>query len=286
MNDVITKMTKNVSSVKMPEISIPKLTVPEQPIITISKGPQLELPNIVTPGVTPSVIPSVTSSLTPGISKISNKTFFGFSLWNILLGFIIIVILGILGVNIFLYLAEGTDIIGDIIQKFVYILPESIAKTFRLSAIGAETAGDFTADTLDDVSKVITGDSGKGKKRKGGERREDLEKVLEEEKERIEKNKEKKNKRRRVRDNKIREIALKQVNEDNLKQAVENRDTEGISKYIDFLPAGSKYKTKKGTPWCYIGMDRGFKSCIELNESEKCMSGKFFKTKGECEYKD
>ena len=285
MNDVVTKMTKNVSSVKMPEISIPKLTVPEQPIITISKGPQLEIPDTVTPGVTPSV---TFNQGKPGISisKISNKTFFGISLFNILLGIIIIVILAILGVNIFLYLAEGTDIIGDIIQNFVYILPESIAKTFRLSAIGTESAGDFAADTLDDVSNVIKGDTENGKKRKGGESREDLEKVLEEEKERMEKKKERKKKNRRVRDNKIREIALKQVNEDNLKQAVENRDMEGISKYIDFLPAGSKYKTKKGTPWCYIGMDRGFKSCVKLNESEKCMSGKFFKTKGECEYKD
>ena len=231
------------------------------------------------------VTPGLTTGLTPSISKISNKTFFGISSLNILLGFIIIVILAILGVNIFLYLAEGTDIIGDIIQKFVYILPESIAKTFRLSAIGAETTGDFAADTLDDVSNVITGDSGKAGKRKGGERSEDLEKVLDEE-ERIKKNKETKNKKRRIRDNKIREIALEQVNEDNLKKAVENRDTEGINKHVDFLPASSKYKTKKGTPWCYIGMDRGFKSCVKLNESEKCMSGKFFKTKGECEYKD
>lgn len=286
MDDVVTKMTKNVSSIKMPEISMPKILVPEKPIITISKGPQLEIPNTATPGATPSLMPDLTSSVSPSISTISNKTFFGISLFNILLGIIIIVILAILGVNIFLYLAEGTDIIGDIIQNFVYILPESIAKTFRLSAIGTESAGDFAADTLDDVSNVIKGDTEKGKKRKGGESREDLEKVLEEEKERMEKKKEKKRKNRRVRDNKIREIALKQVNEDNLKQAVENRDMEGISKYIDFLPAGSKYKTKKGTPWCYIGMDRGFKSCVKLNESEKCMSGKFFKTKGDCEYKD
>ena len=282
MNDVVTKMTKNVSSIKIPEISLPRLTIPERPIITVSNGPQLELPDNVSPGS--SLGPSL--GVSPSISKITNKTLFGFSLLNILLGFIIILILAILGVNIFLYLAEGTDIIGDIIQNFVYILPESIAKTFRLSAIGTESAGDFAADTLDDVSNVISGDSEKGKKRKGGEGRENLEKVLEKEKERMEKNKKKKNKKRIVRDNKIREIALKQVNEDNLKQAVENRDMEGISKYIDFLPAGSKYKTKKGTQWCYIGTDRGFKSCVELNETEKCMSGKFFKTKGECEYKD
>ena len=173
MDDVVTKMTKNVSSIKMPEISMPKLLVPEKPIITISKGPQLEIPNTATPGATPSLIPD----LTPSISTISNKTFFGISLFNILLGIIIIVILAILGVNIFLYLAEGTDIIGDIIQNFVYILPESIAKTFRLSAIGTESAGDFASDTLDDVSNVIKGDTENGKKRKGGESREDLEKV-------------------------------------------------------------------------------------------------------------
>ena len=47
-----------------------------------------------------------------------------------------------------------------LLQNVSYYLPESIAKTFRLSAIGTESAGDFAADTLDDVGKVVGGIKG------------------------------------------------------------------------------------------------------------------------------
>jgi len=263
MDDVVTKITKNVSSNNSSGISLPKISFPEKPIINMSKGSKV-----------PDTISPITT-ISPNI--VANKTFFGISLLNILLGITIIMILAILGVNVFLYLAEGTDILGDIIQKIIYLLPESISKTFRLSSIGTATTGEIVSDTLDNVSDSIEGSSEKSKKRKGGENNEDLEEILEEENRRREKKKKKRNE-------KIKEIYRKQVNENNLKKSVENRDDEGIAKYTDFLPTSSKYKTKKGKLWCYIGNDRGFKSCIKLNESEKCMSGKIFKTKDKCEY--
>jgi hypothetical protein len=39
-------------------------------------------------------------------------------------------------------------------------------------------------------------------------------------------------------------------------------------------------KSKSG--YCYIGEDRGFRSCIKISESDKCMSGDIFPTKQIC----
>ena len=39
-------------------------------------------------------------------------------------------------------------------------------------------------------------------------------------------------------------------------------------------------KSKAG--FCYIGEDRGFRSCIEVGEGEVCMSGDIFPTQDVC----
>ena len=36
--------------------------------------------------------------------------------------------------------------------------------------------------------------------------------------------------------------------------------------------------------YCYIGSDRGFRACANLDESQKCMSGDIFPTKETCEH--
>jgi hypothetical protein len=42
----------------------------------------------------------------------------------------------------------------------------------------------------------------------------------------------------------------------------------------------SKSSNKSG--WCYIGEDRGFRSCIQVSENEKCMSGDIFPSQEIC----
>lgn len=43
------------------------------------------------------------------------------------------------------------------------------------------------------------------------------------------------------------------------------------------IQAGS---SKSG--WCYIGEDRGFRSCMEIGQNDKCMSGDIFPSKDIC----
>jgi hypothetical protein len=34
--------------------------------------------------------------------------------------------------------------------------------------------------------------------------------------------------------------------------------------------------------WCYVGTDRGFRSCVEVGEADKCMSGQIFPSQNIC----
>lgn len=44
----------------------------------------------------------------------------------------------------------------------------------------------------------------------------------------------------------------------------------------------SEIQDKKKSGWCYIGTDRGFRSCVKVGEDDKCMSGKIFSTEAIC----
>ena len=41
---------------------------------------------------------------------------------------------------------------------------------------------------------------------------------------------------------------------------------------------GSKTQMKPSgkAGWCYIGEDRGFRSCLQINQGDKCMSGDIY----------
>jgi hypothetical protein len=57
-----------------------------------------------------------------------------------------------------------------------------------------------------------------------------------------------------------------------------NNNSNDIS--ITKVPESSLSEKYKG--WCYIGEDRGFRSCIYKSSEDKCMSGDIFPTKDIC----
>ena len=48
------------------------------------------------------------------------------------------------------------------------------------------------------------------------------------------------------------------------------------------LTQSSKISGKSG--YCYIGEDRGFRSCVKVNEDDTCMSGEIFSNQAQCIY--
>lgn len=56
--------------------------------------------------------------------------------------------------------------------------------------------------------------------------------------------------------------------------------SEPIPDDMDSLVQVQKSKGKNG--YCYIGEDRGFRSCLKINEDDICMSGNIFPSKELC----
>ena len=69
-----------------------------------------------------------------------------------------------------------------------------------------------------------------------------------------------------------------------LHKSIDAGNFKGLNNFPQHEPdktdSNIQEKNKKG--WCYIGTDRTFRSCINVNQSEKCMSGKIFPTKDIC----
>jgi len=65
-----------------------------------------------------------------------------------------------------------------------------------------------------------------------------------------------------------------------LKDAVDNPPPAPIPDDAGSRTQSNKASGKSG--YCYIGEDRGFRSCIQVNESDTCMSGDIFPTRDIC----
>jgi hypothetical protein len=68
----------------------------------------------------------------------------------------------------------------------------------------------------------------------------------------------------------------------NIKPRIKNKKSfpEPVPDDAGSSTQASKAKSKAG--FCYIGEDRGFRSCIKVGEGEKCMSGDIFPTQDLC----
>jgi hypothetical protein len=151
---------------------------------------------------------------------------------------IIILILALLGFNIFVYLAKGTqtitDIFSPIINKFVSIFASTTKQVVNVSAEGAKTVVNTTANTVDaGLSEVqnITAPS-------------------------------------------------------SLKSEPITNDVPYQNRTIKHQMLANEYSADDSTStiqsgsqksgWCYIGEDRGFRSCAEVGINDTCMSGDIF----------
>ena len=70
---------------------------------------------------------------------------------------------------------------------------------------------------------------------------------------------------------------------------VENeKKTLGIplsNKEYKFDNSGNSMLQKRGkTSYCYVGTDRGFRSCIQMGDEDKCQSGEVYKDERMCRY--
>ena len=88
-----------------------------------------------------SLRPTATPSVKPPLVSNDGE----WSTWNIITIVLIVVVLALLGLNIFSYLAKGTDVIGDFLARFSSHVPETAAKVIDTSVVGTQVAADVAA---------------------------------------------------------------------------------------------------------------------------------------------
>ena len=240
MNDVVTKITdtvKNINSNALPvktspmsSFNMPKATY-GMPKATFG------MPKATTYGM-----PKATYGMSNATSAtVTTSNIDGWSTMYILKIILIIIILALLGFNIFAYMARGTDIFSNFIKHHGTYIPQGIKNIMGITEKGTKLGLDVAADTIDDAKNIMEKSTGIHEKTW------------------------------RARDK-------------NLEQSINKGNMSGLNKFPDHEPDATDSQIqesgKKG--WCYVGTDRTFRSCIKVNESEKCMSGKIFPTKDIC----
>lgn len=209
--------------------------------------------------------PSITSSLKP-ISKVAkqglvdinsltknmstsstiNTNTSGWSTKSIISLVLIFLVLGLLGLNIFTYLAKGTDMITYILSNFINKIPETTKDVLENTLQGVDFGTDIASSTIKDTTGTLE-----------------------------------------------RELNLKgdklwDARDKGIKKSIENREIDGINEFPEHEPgytAGpddDRIQEKRKPGYCYIGTDRGYRSCIKVGKNDDCVSKKIFPTMDIC----
>lgn len=200
--------------------------------------------------ITPESIKSISAQPIDKIESVKNIAKEGVSNinWNSIIKYgLIILILAILGFNLFTYLGKFTDTTAEIIRPIAKIVGSTSGDLVKQTAV---VSGEGTKGLVDVASGTVV--SGVD--------------VLQQ----------------NVSNNTTRNSVVR----DNL----DNRNDQDELYYKPtnhFIPipddAGSTTQTTQNkSGHCYIGEDRGFRSCIQVSENDTCMSGQIFPTRALC----
>lgn len=189
---------------------------------------------------------------TPMISTTNQDSWMSNLNWGSIIRYsLIVLILAFLGINLFAYLGKITEetagFLKPILRFLGYGVATSIKQTVEVSAEGAKGLVDVAAGTITSgVNLLEKGIDSKGQLR-----------------------------------NKIDDTSLIDdvLSKTQIKKSQKMNDEP--------LPddAGSRTQTNRSTGksgFCYIGEDRGFRSCIKVGEADMCMSGDIFPSQEIC----
>ena len=214
--------------------------------------------------ITPDDLPSLTSlPQSSSSSAADNSSFFSNITWQTWI--IIILILAFLGINVFIYLGKGlqeiTTFFSPILKLFGYEVLETTKQTLDLSATGAKTGINLTAEGaktgIDIVADTATGaiDLATGVSGKQASSSLSTQTTIDAK-------------------------SNTDIEHNNIQNALND-----AKQSQEVMPDDSKssIQTSSGkSGWCYIGEDRGTRSCSQVGVNDMCMSGDIFPSNEIC----
>ena len=180
---------------------------------------------------------------------------------------LIILILGFLGFNIFVYLAKGTQDVNDffspLVQKITSLFVGVTGQVVDVSAEGAKavvnTSAGVVTTGLTGVQNIGTGNDFQPNQPKTKSKGQDVKTTFPQG-----------------------DVAqANTVNKAINSSTAQKQQVNGE----DYQADEASSSIQNGAPkagWCYIGEDRGFRSCAEVGVNDTCMSGDIFPTQQIC----
>lgn len=194
----------------------------------------------------------------------SNNTGFFDSIKNInaTTWFLIILILAFLGFNIFAYLAKGTqtiaDIFGPLVNKLFGTAVVVTGEVVDVSAEGAKAVVKGTADVLDsgltaiqDITPNAAPSGIKGQPLNNEQQQHQQQPDI------------------------TQQSTLNRALNTAQSQQPHQKDYEANE-------ASSSINSSGKVGWCFVGNDRGFRTCAQVGVNDTCMSGDIFPTQEIC----
>lgn len=194
--------------------------------------------------IAPSTSYSTSSSETGFFDSLKNI--------NVTTWLLIILILAFLGFNIFTYLAQGTQHFAGVFSSLTKLISGVAGQVVDVSAEGTkvvvgETAEVVTAglDKIQDITPNVSLSSVKGQP--------------------------------------VKQQQVDVMQQSTLNRALNTAQTQQPQQQdYEANEASSSIHTSGKAGWCYIGMDRGFRTCGEVGVNDTCMSGDIFPSQEIC----
>tara|TARA_Y100000389_G_C17438364_1_gene506968 strand:- start:1186 stop:2031 length:846 start_codon:yes stop_codon:yes gene_type:complete len=158
---------------------------------------------------------------------------------------LLIFVLGLLGLNVFTYLTKGTDIISYYFSKSVNEFPNKTKEAVKNTLSGVNLGTDIVSGMVKNSSNIISDQMDVDHLRRNKKN-----------------NKKSNNKNIRVQDFK-------------------KKDKEQESDYKE-SKNDNKIQEKQKPGYCYIGTDRGYRSCIKVSDENECLSKEVYPTMNIC----
>jgi hypothetical protein len=159
-------------------------------------------------------------------------------------------ILAFLGINVFVYLAKGTQDITSffkpLIEKIIVLFGAITSKIVNVSAGGVKGVVDTTASVVDTGLTAVQEATA-------------------------------------LPSQPVKDTIPQSDNVQNSslnKELNTSKQTKQSNTSYEADESSSKIKNKSG--WCYIGEDRGFRSCAKVGENDDCISGDIFPSQEIC----
>jgi hypothetical protein len=197
------------------------------------------------------------TNTTPDVSSNENGFFEGIQNMSPTTWLLIILILAFLGFNIFVYLAKGTETINSvfspIINMFSGIFGDTVSQVVNVTAEGTKKIVNSTAGAIDtglsEVQQIVPNKASSS-----------------------------------VSSVPVTKNQPDLMSNNSLNKALNtSQSSQQINNEYQADEASSSIQS--GPPksgWCYIGEDRGFRTCAEVGPNDKCISGDIFPSQDLC----